>query len=393
MKSELKNQMNHPMKSLYKNKHIVLLLFCFWTLASSVYADENDTKVTKTINEEFLLPKNGHVEITNKYGQIVIIDSDNSYVTVRIEVIAYGKDRKAANKIMERVDFDFDQTSQYLSLETVLDRKSGAFKELWNSIGDYSKTLLSKNKLEINYEVAVPKTASISLNNKFGDIFISDRKKAVDIIVSHGNLRVNSINATSNITVSYGTAQIKHVNNGRLKFKSAEVTINSGDAIDIRSSSSEINIIKGGEIELNSRSDKRVEVGEVARLSGEMTFSKLKVDKLTKNIDINLNYSDIQVNHIPFSFSFIRIQGKSSDIDLDFDTYPYMEVDIKASEDRLSIPVTNLSKEYIDEKKGIAQYRGVIGEKNNYKGNLTIDAQRGTVNIRLNMLQQSVKSK
>ena len=374
-------------------KSIVLTVIWFWVLIPSAHASDNDTKVSKITNEGFLMPKNGHLEIINKYGQVLINNSHNDSVTVKIEVIAYGKDRSTANKIISRVDFDFEQTKEYLTLETVLDRKSGFFKEMWNNIGDYSKTLLSKNKLEINYEVYVPKTISISIINKFGDIFISERDKKVDIEMSHGNLRADNFNANSNISVNYGQAHIKQLKDGDLNFKASEVAIRSVGSANIQSSSSEITITKGEEIQLNSRSDKMVEINEVSRLKGEMIFSKLKVDNLTKNLDIELSYSDIQVDQIPFNFSLIRIMGKSSDIDLEFGANTYMDVNIKAYEYKLQLPMTTLNKEYIDKKRGLVLYTGIIGKENNYKGSLNIDSQRGAINIGLTTQQQSVKSK
>jgi hypothetical protein len=70
-----------------------------------------------------------------------------------------------------------------------------------------------------------------------------------------------------------------------------------------------------------------------------------------------------------------------------------MDVDVKAHEFRIDISMEQLEKEYIDKKRGHARYTGTIGEKNNYKGSLSIDSQHGPINIRLNPQQQSVNSK
>jgi hypothetical protein len=335
--------------------------------------------------------ENSYLEITNKYGQILINNSVNDSVSVKVEVIAYGKDRSSATKIMDRVDFDFVQTNQYLTLETVLDRKSGAFKELWNNIGDYSKTLLSKNKLEINYVVSVPVGTALTLNNKFGDVFIADRNQKVDIDMSHGDLRANDLNASSSITLSYGKAQIKEIKDGNLVLKSSQVTIKSIGAAGIESVSSEIMISKANEVTLNSRSDKLIEITKVERLEGKMALSNLKLGELLKSLDINLRYTDISIRQIPFNFSLIRIEGKYSDIDLDFDANTHMDVDIILDEDQTPLPFEGLTKEYVDDKKGVLRLRGIIGDKNNYKGNLNIDSEKGEINIRLQP-QQSVKS-
>lgn len=374
----------------YKNT-LLALLCCFIALGAFCTGD-NDTKVTKTINESFLLPKNGNVEIHNKYGQIVILNSDTDSVTVKIEVVAYGKDRSSANKIMNRVDFDFSQTNQYLTLETVLDRKSGAFKELWNSIGDYSKTLLSKNKLEINYEIAIPRSATITLNNKFGDVYIHERDKKVEIAISHGNLRANDFNATSKISVSYGDARIKHLTAGELRFKASDATIQSLGMVKILSSSSEINITKVEELQIDSRSDKNIEIEEAGHIKGKMIFSKINVETLNKGVDLGLSYSDITIDEVPFNFSIIRINGKSSDIDIEFNANTYMELDIEGDDEDLNLPGIGLTREVLDKKRGTVQYKGLIGKKTNYKGNVDIKAQGGSVRIGIALQPQSVKT-
>ena len=371
---------------------LVVALAC-QLIPGLAFGGENNTKVSKTINEGYRMPKNGHLEVTNKYGQVVINNTDSDSVTFSIEIIAYGKDRETANKILDRVDFDFEQTNEYLGLETVLDRKSGAFKELWNNIGDYSKTLLSKNKLVVNYQINVPKSLTIEINNKFGDVFMPDRSKKVTIEMSHGNLRANEFGARSNISVSYGSVEIKRIHSGHLTFKAADVTIKNVGNVEIESSSSEIRIDTADDMEIISRSDKSVKLGSVNRLSGKMNFSNLEIELLNKNIDFDLSYSDIQIDHVPFSFAFMRINGKSSDISLTFDEKIYMEVDIKADEEKFNFPYVKLDKERLDDKKGLTRYRGIVGVKNNYKGDLNIDSQKGAVDIRLKTLQQSVKNK
>ena len=374
----------------YKNTFLALLLSI---VSLAAYAErDNETKVTKTIDEKFLLPKNGIVEVTNKYGQVVILNSENDSVTLRIEIIAYGKDKSTADKIMDRVDFDFGQTGQYLTLETVLDRKSGVFKEAWNNIGDYSKTLLSKNKLVINYEIRIPRSASINLTNKFGDVYIQERDHKVEIDVSHGSLRANNFNANSKISVSYGDARIKYLKSGELYFRACDATIQALGTVEMQSSSSDISIKEADELQIESRSDKRIDIDKIGHIRGKLTFSKMKVENLNKLADLDLNYSDFYVAQVPFTFSMIRIDGKSSDIDLEFDPNTYLDLDLLGTEEDIGLPMTGMNREVIDEKKGIVQYKGTLGNKTNYKGKVNIKAQGGSVRIGIEQQPQSVKS-
>lgn len=376
------------MKSIYRLTGVVLL----WLVVGWVHAGDNDTKVTKTINRGAVMPKNGDVELLNKYGQVVVSNSDDDSVRVTITVIAYGKDHASANKIMDRVDFDFNQTKQFLTIETVLDRKSGTFQEVWNNIGDLSKSLLSKNKLEINYEIQVPSNVTLSITNKFGDIYIGERNTKTEIDLSHGNLRSNSFNASSNISVSYGDARIKYMKSGDLNLKSTDADIKELGNVDLKSSSSSISISKVNDLEIDSRSDKAVEIRTANRISGKMSFSKLEVEEIIESVDLNMSYSDIEIEHMPFSFSLVRISGKTSDIYITFDPNSFIEVDIKANENGLHLPFTDLDKTYLDEKKRIVQIKGTLGTKKNYKGNVYIDVLDGDITLSLNTSPESSKS-
>lgn len=353
-------------------------------LCSVVFANnDNETKVTKTIKHGDILPKNGFVEVINKYGQVVVTNSDSDSVTVKIEVIAYGKDHLSANKIMDRVDFDFDLTGQFLTIETVLDRKSGTFQEVWNSIGDYSKSLLSKNKLQVNYTIQVPEHATLSITNKFGDLYIAERNKKTEIDLAHGNLRANNFNGPAKIAVSYGDTRIKYMKSGDLILKGSDTDIKELGVIDMSSSSSTINIGKANELDIDSRSDRSIEIGEVKRISGKMSFSNLEVEEALKSVDLQMSYSDIEIEHMPFSFSLLRISGRTSDINVSLDSQSFVEIDIQAEENDLHLPLSNLNKEYIDEKKGIVRVTGTLGTKKNYKGNINIDAEGGSVTLNL----------
>lgn len=57
----------------------ILLVLCavFMVGLAEAGNGENDTKVTKTITKGYLLPKNGIVEIFNKYGQVVVNNSED----------------------------------------------------------------------------------------------------------------------------------------------------------------------------------------------------------------------------------------------------------------------------------------------------------------------------
>ena len=287
---------------------VLLAVFCTSLWAGT--GPGSDTKLTKSIDRSFRVSKNSHFELVNKYGQIIINTWEKDSIKLNVTITAYGKNYSEAEKLLDRVDIDFRQTGQYLTTETLLDRRSGFFKELWNNISDYSKTLLSKTKLEVDYQVYMPTTVDLDLDNKFGDIYLGEIDAKCDINIMHGNLRANRIHKTSNIEVAYGDVKIKELAAGRLTLKTVEGDILTLGDVQLKSSSSEIYIKKADKIDIDSRSDKKLRFEEVNRLSGKGLFSKFEIDRLAKSLDLDMNYGEINAASIPFSFSKINVEGK-----------------------------------------------------------------------------------
>ena len=374
------------MRSVYS----ILFLLC--SFAASAYDKPKDTRDTKRYERSFKVAPDSYLELTNKYGQIIINTWDKDSVLVTAEVTAHGKDNSDARKLLSRVDIDFNQTGQYLSVETMLDRKSGFFKELWNSVSVYSKTLLSKTKLEIDYTIYVPATINLEVENKFGDLYLSEILGKCDINITHGNLRSNVIHGSSTIEIGNGEVKIKELKSGEITLKTTDTDIQKLGDDTLRSSSSHIRIKNADQLNIDSRSDKTLRIDEVNRITGKSLFSKIEIEETKKSIDLNMNYGELRTTNIAFGFSKIDVEGKYTDIYLQFAPTTYLQADITAKEDQISVPVegVDLQRNYDDEKKKYVNIKGTMGDKNNYPGYLFVNSSGGDVSIRLLGIQHSV---
>ncbi|MGD1958224.1 MAG: hypothetical protein ACFB2Y_05190 [Fulvivirga sp.] len=369
-----------------------LLFLAFCASALAIDKPKGDTQESKTYERSFKVAPDSYFEITNKYGQIIINTWDKDSIQVTAEVTAHGKDYSDTRKLLSRVDIDFSQTGQYLSVETMLDRKSGFFKELWNSVSDYSKTLLSKTKLEIDYKIYLPNTINLELENKFGDLYLSEIKGKCDINITHGNLRANVIHGSSTIAVGFGDVKIKELKSGVITLKTTDADIQTLGDVTFKSSSSHVRIKKADQLNIDSRSDKSLRIEEINRIIGKSLFSKLELEDVKKSIDLNMNYGELRADNIAFSFSKIDLEGKYTDVYLQFAPDTYLQADITAKEDQLSMPVEGVSLErnYEDEKRKYVNVKGTMGQKNNYPGYLFVNSSGGEVAIRLTGMQHSV---
>ena len=341
-----------------------------------------EIKITKSIDKTFKVDDRLNLEITNKYGNVIIDTWSKNEVSLKIEILAYGKDRDAAEKLMDRVEFDFKQASDFLQVESVFDRKKSFFKDLINTVGDYSASLLSNHKLQVNYELNIPEgTASVTVDNRFGDVHLGDIEGRVTVTLAHGNLRANKMADYSRVNINYGNAKIQEINDGRISLKGAELELDYGQKIDLESSSSTITIGKVSIFDLQSTNDK-ININEVRDISGSANFTELVVGTVNESCRLNQSYGGMKINYIPNSFTSIRLDGKSTDYELNFSNKSSFETRIYTRDDKINLAnyPGQREKRYVDEKSKFVQITGYFGSKNSER-NVTVDAQNGEVKI------------
>lgn len=346
---------------------------------------KDDTKLTKTITRSFKVPEDGHVTIVNKYGPIIFNTWDKDSLHVKIEITAFGKNDKSVNKIMDRVDFDFDQNNRYMSVATVLDRSSGFFTELWNNIGDYSKTLLSQNQLKIEYTVFLPASTDLDVSNKFGDVYMEDYSGNLDIVLSHGNYRAGMLKGRLELDLSFGNTNIKSVEEADLVLKATESEFKYIGNATFHSSSSEIYIDEIQNLRIDSRSDRKFIVRNAKSISGSSSFSKIQVDTFEKDLKLNLSYGAFSLNKLEPGFSRIDLQGKTTEITLDFTNGNYLDFEYVGKENKLFVSSgeDKLNTEYVDNSEKIVRMNGFLGTRNATPARVIVKTESGEVNVRI----------
>jgi len=341
-----------------------------------------ETKLSKSINRSFAISGRLNLEVSNKYGNVIVETSNKNEVSLRIEIIAFGKDESSAEKLMERVEFDFKNTADYLQVESVFDRKQSFFKEMLNSVNDYSASLLSKLKLQVNYEITVPEnTASISVINRFGDVHIADLNARLDLTVSHGNLRLNDVGQFSRIDLSYGKARIHSINDASINLKGAELDLDNAEKLTLTSSTSTAQIRAIDYADLNSTNDK-ITIESVREISGTVNFTSLQIYFLEETCRLNQSYGDVTIKNIQPTFRDIRLNGKSTDYLITFQKHTDFDVRINTRDDKLQLPdfPGKVQKRYLDEKSKFIEVSGYVGSANSGR-NVSIDAQSGMVKL------------
>ncbi|MEL7146897.1 MAG: hypothetical protein AAFO69_11045, partial [Bacteroidota bacterium] len=328
---------------MMRTKILLGVLLSIVTISASLASvGKDDTRLTKNITKSFAVNDNVEVDITNKYGKVVVNAWDKDSVKISVDIIAYGKNDDAVDKLIKKVAIDFMHSANYVSAETEMNKRGGSFGSLLSNIEGYSKSILNNNKLTVNYTIQVPANAVLDLENKFGDIFLGDTFKDADIELSNGDLKARELIGESSIRISFGNAKIKQIKNGFIKLKGGEVEVDEGTTLKVESSSSELIFGDIKSLSINSRNDK-IRANSLQQLSGSGDFTDIFVTSVAETMELNLEYGELFVERIGENFNNITLNSKSADINLVLSPKSYFTANISGNEDRMIVPNNMLS--------------------------------------------------
>ncbi len=366
------------MKVLIYRQLLIYLLVAGW--AQQSFAQK--TSLVKTLEQSFEVNKGVSFELTNKYGDVVINGWDKDQFDVTIKLTTYGKDDENARKMMDRIEFDFNVAKNYVIIETIMDREKGMLSEFFSTIGDYSKTLLNKSEIDIDFEINIPNGASIEIDNKFGDIVINDVNGKITINQSHGNFKSGNLTNLSRINVSYGNIDINQFKLGNINIRGGDLELRYAEKVNITSNSSELFLKKIDELKLNSTSDK-VHLSEVGILTGSTNFSNIDIYRFHKLCQLDQSYGEMVIHQIDKDFESIKLKGKSTDYHMNFQKGTVFSVEITAREDKLKMIENPLEMQsgFVDDKEKIIRVEGTYGTGQPDGRQLQLESNNGEVII------------
>ena len=326
----------------------------------------------RDFNRVFSAGENDKVEIINKYGEVIVRTWDSDSVKFDVLVRAEGKNSDAVNKSMSKVDIRFRKVGSIISAITEVNKGGGIFGGVLSDV----EGVMGNNKLKIDYEIWMPKGVLLSVENKFGDVYLTDLNSKVDLDVSHGDIKAGNLTETLNLKHSFGKASFGKVDKAVVSLRGSEIEFEEAKSLNFESGSSEIRVDKVGNVQFNSRNDK-IRLLDVYEVLCEGSFTDITIDRLRGSSRLDFSYGDIYLSRIDKDFNSVDITGKSTDINLILNQASYIKAFIKGPEDRMILPNSMLlmQKELFED--GRISLTGDVGNTNINHSQLIIDADGG----------------
>ena len=334
---------------------------------------------TKEIHKQFGVAPQTRIEISNKYGKIELNTWEKDSVVIDIDIRVEEKKLSRLEKAIDDIDFDFTQSQHFLIVNTLVDRnKSDLGKELLR----LKETVLqSDGNIQIDYTVWVPQRNELVVNNKFGDIYISDFEGDIKMDLSNGNLKSNDLSGRLDLTLNFGDATINKINTGRIECSFSDVYIKEAESLRLESKSTTFEILEINDLDTDSRRDK-FRIRLIDRLEAVSSFSNFRITELTDRINLKAAYGDLDIEKTAPDFSDMYIESKSTDLNLYFDKGSEFNFEIThtKTENQFCTELKIEKEEVLDEKEKQGKLTGYFGKPGN-NTRLNIKAEEGEINI------------
>jgi hypothetical protein len=300
-------------------------------------------------------PKSGitALSVSNKFGEVKIIDSGGDSVTVKVVITINDPSESRAKDLMNKIRIDIQKSGETVMAET--------------SIEDDFK---SKQSFSIDYLVNIPKDRNLDISNKYGNVSVEGLEAKGNFEVSYGSMNAGKMKAPAGnpikISIKYGKADLETINDAEMEFSYSKLYADEIEHLLLDSKYSTVNLHKTSDLTLNSKYD-GINIDEIGNLKAESKYTNYKIELLKVSFDLNTGYGSIRINKVDPKFNKINIVNSYGGITIGLDNLNYK---IKAD------------CEYCDVKYPEDRYKGnKISENQRFSMDGNVGSGGGTVTI------------
>ncbi len=320
---------------------ILTLLISFKTLGQ-----EDKSKLKKQINESFEYTSGRSLLVDNVFGDVKVIEGDKNKIEVNVTVEVFAKNEDAAKKLLEKVNIEKDVSDSKISFKTkVPDRDKGDYSWDEEENHHYYKGKGNKGGINVDYEIHLPKGASLEIENKFGSVFFDEFEGDLDIKVQFGKFIAKNLKGDKNkIEVSFGDLEINEA--GEL-----DLTLKYG-------SNSEIEKVDKLDLDLQFG---KLEVEQVKTIEGSSKYSQLNIEKVSLKCNVDSKFGGIEIEELDKNFEEVDVDASYGSLKIYFEEGASFDFHVEAKFGSLNNKLDDLVFTREIEKFSHNEYEGRRG--------------------------------
>lgn len=328
----------------------------------------------KTIKKEFNVNAQAGLTVDNSYGNIDVITWTENRIVIEVVIRTNGNDEERVQKKLDDIDVDFSNSATKVTAKTIFKDKKNSSWSWWGN----SKKNVHK---EINYTIKMPITNSVDLNNDYGSISLNEIEGNARINCDYGQLNIGKLMADNNyLNFDYTkNSSISYMKSGKINADYSGFTLDEVESLELNADYTNSEVLEVDDINYNNDYGK-LQIGTVGKLVGRGDYIPLRIDKLTKSLNVNTDYGSVVVDRMTSTVNEVTINSDYAGIKLYYDSDSsfnfYVDLSYAGFNGAEDLEVTKSSKDYSSK-----MYSGYYGRKDS--GNtININSEYGGVTLK-----------
>ena len=355
------------MKTMYK---ILLILIIF---PLTITATEGKGKYTKskTINKEFKVSANATLNVSNKYGNIVIATWNENKTVIDVTITTNGDDESKVKKRLEQIEVVFNASSSNVSAKTIIEKNSRSWS-LWGRNNNVN--------MQINYVIKMPVTNSVDLNNDYGAISIDKLEGASKIDCDYGKLTIGELlNSDNNINIDYtNKSNIEYMKDGSIDADYSTLHIERAGRTKLNADYSHISF--GMLTQLTYNCDYgSLKINDSGNIIGVSDYMHTTIEKLRGSGEFDSDYGSLKINELGENFKNLNLESSYTHVKLGLN--PKASFNITASLSYGGFKYGDGFTFNKEIKKNSSKYYEGYYNSSNSGGNISIKSSYGSISF------------
>ena len=348
------------MKALKFNTALLILVF----LAATSFAKKDE--FSKEINKSFDIDKNASLIVKNKFGLVHCANWDKSSISVKVTITVDASSQEKANSYFDRIDISL--TGNRTEVRAVTEFGNNAFK--------------NNNSISVDYLIYLPASVNVEISNKFGEVIVDEVGGTADISVAYGSLRAKRLlNEDNKLKMSFSEdCFIGYLNNADIELKYSDLEMSEVKNVSLETGFSELRIGTAEVITLESGYDDLF-VGTVRDVDIESDFSDLEIRNVKQRLVAEYSYGDLNVKQINSDFLLIDLDNSFGDAKIGIEEGASFKLIANIKMGDFEFPEENARLTVVDLSFSSNKYEGVIGGNENTKSKVIIEASHSDVSL------------
>ncbi|MEZ5195016.1 MAG: hypothetical protein R2764_01040 [Bacteroidales bacterium] len=340
---------------------LVITLLGFFALQLSA-----GEEFTKKISKSFDVSKDAVLSVKNKFGKVNCINWDKNSISIEVTITVEASNQEKANKYFNGIDIAINGSSDRVTAVTTMEGK--AFDS-------------NNNEFSIDYMINMPKSISVEIDNKFGDILLDEVQGPAKIDLGYGTLNAKRLVGDANkLSIKFSEGFIGYVKTADLELQYSELEIEEVNDMVADSKFSELQLGKVDVLTLETSYDDDF-IGSVRDLDVEADFSDVEIRSLSERLIAEFDYGDLKVKDVDKSFKLIELSNSFSDAKIGFHSEASYRLSATVKMGDLNYPHDKARLSIVDLSYTSNKYEGVVGDDPDTSSKVIVEAKNSGVNL------------